>query len=145
MVDFSNLKKLDVTSESVARWTMMDVEGQPFLNVRLAGEANKPFFNELVRRAKRANKAVQAGAVGADLLATNRDEDRVLYSKYIVFGWGNVVDSEGKQVPFTEANCLEFLQQLPDWLFDKLRAFCSSVENFVDAAPLDVKGSSGNS
>lgn len=145
MVNFSNLRKLDVTSEAVARWTMVDVEGQPFLNVRPAGEVNKPFFSEMVRRTKQAAKAVNAGSIGSELLAQNRDADRMLYAKHVIVGWGNVVDAEGKAVQFSEANCAEFLQQLPDWLFDRLRQFCTSIENFVDTPQIDTQAASGNS
>ena len=62
----------------------------------------------------------------------NRDEDRRLYPKHILRGWRGVVDSNGDVVEFNPERAAEFVEALPDWLFDELRAFCGDVQNFLE-------------
>jgi hypothetical protein len=140
MANFENLKKLDVTKDKTATYTIGQVivnDQSPILTVAPATEANKGYFNALLKRASKSARQVAAGKVSAVLIAENRDEDRALYPSYIVKNWSNVFDSSGDEVPFSKEACEEFLEALPDWLFDDLRNFCGKPDNFVDATALN--------
>lgn len=144
MPDFSQLSKLDVKPTKIVDYEFSQLSGNYVFQVIPATEANKPFFNALLKRARKTNKAVQAGAINANMIAQNRDQDRDLYANYIVKGWKNIVDVKGVPVEFTVPNCLEFLQALPDHVFDELRAFCGNLMNFVDEESLDAETTAKN-
>ena len=66
------------------------------------------------------------------MVRENRDQDRVLFAKYVVKGWKRIIDSEGNEVEFNEKNCFDFLTCLPDWIFDQVRNFAATPDNFID-------------
>lgn len=129
MASFSHLSKLEVAGNKTVDFTIFQIEGLPTLQVTAASESNRPYFNELLRKGgkRQAKKKVDIATV-----KSNREEDRVLYAKHIVKGWSGVCDDKGKDVPYSEGECLGFLSSLPDWLFDELRAFASDIQNFID-------------
>ena len=137
-MDFSHLKKLEI-KDKTATYVMDQIEGDPSLTVKPSTEANKPFFNELLRTNKRSVKAVAKGSVTTELIDSNRDNNKRLFSKYVVVGWSGVTDSEGKAVTFSQTNCLEFLEALPNWIFDDINRFCSDPTNFVEQVDIDIK------
>jgi len=139
MANFDHLKKLDVTKDKTATYTFGQIvvnDVSPILTVAPATEANKGYFNALLKRASKSARQVAAGKVSAALISENREEDRTLYPLYIVQGWENVFDADGNTVEFSKEACAEFLSALPDWLFDDLRNFCGKPDSFVDVSSL---------
>lgn len=140
--DFSHLKALEVTPDKTSRYTLhqITVNGKtPTLIVAPATEANKPYFNALLKRAGKSARQVRAGAVNAGLIEENREEDRDLYPKYIVKSWEDMPDGKtGEDVKFNLKDCEEFLAQLPDWLFDDVRNYCGNPANFAEVMDLQV-------
>ena len=132
--DYSHLS----VGSRIARYTMFQVMGEPYIEVSHAGESNKPYFNALLRRSKKNMRRMRAGAVDAAALADNRDEDRALYPRYIVKGWGIsekagvILDSTGNEIEYSAENVSTFLKALPNWLFDELRLFCGEESNFLE-------------
>ncbi len=148
MVDFSNLKAADVTAGATSRYTFYELEGAPWLEVRPATEANKPYYNAVLRRGMRHQSRVKVGAVTADLLDETRDEDRVLYAEHIGNAWGRVKDATNKEVKFSKENLAEWLVALPNWVFDNLRQHCGNPQSFVnvpDAGTLAGNSKGGSS
>jgi hypothetical protein len=153
--DFSHLKQFDVTASRTAEFTLHQITwpsgGSPTLVVTPATEANKPYFNALLKRVSRSSKAVRAGKLNAGMISENRDEDRALFPRHVVKDWHGVEDAEGNEVSFSAADCEQFLVQLPDWMFDELRDFASNPTSFVDdiqdpgeTAKNSVSGSPGS-
>ena len=70
-------------------------------------------------------------------LDANRADDRELYPLFIITGWGNVFDTNQQPVAFSQSVCKEFIAQLPAWIFDDIRVFCSQASNFVNVATDD--------
>ena len=135
MVDFSHLAAARATAEDRAEFHLrrLNVDGvYPVLIVAPAGQVNKPYFHKLLKTQARRVVQVTRNTIDADFIDDNRDEDRKLYPAYVIKGWRDVLDASGKEVPFNEANCHEFLQVLPDDMFDELRDFCSRMSNFRD-------------
>lgn len=134
--DFSQLSKLQVSNDRTAKYTFYQIEGEPTLDVAPATEANGPYFNALLKRAKGTVRRMRAGGVNAGMLAENRNDDRDLYPKHIVRGWSSVRSSKGSSVEFSVENAKDFLEALPNWLFDELRTFCNDPANFVGEGEL---------
>jgi hypothetical protein len=133
-MDFSHLKSLDVRDKT-APYTIHQIAGAPVLTVRPATEANKPYFNAVLKRSRNNVRALKAGALSQAMIAENREQDRELFPRFVVIGWADVVDSQGAVVPFTAANCADFLRALPDWIFDDLRNFAGDSVNFAGEMP----------
>lgn len=143
MTSFSNLTKYKVATDRVVPYDLGVVlgerDGKPVtavLRVAPANELNTPLLNEVLRRGKAkegGGRKVSATPSTAQLLSLaneSREEDRELYAKFVVKGWANVFDDTGKESPFTEGNCHDFLRCLPDDIFDDLRRFCQSPDSF---------------
>jgi len=137
--DFSHLRALEVRDKT-ATVTLFQVSGEPLFVVKPATEANKSYFNAVLKRTRKNVRAVQAGAISSAMIKENRDEDRELFPKFVVTDWGRVKDSNGQDVPFSEEACSQYLEALPDWLFDEIRNFAGNSANFADGV-IDAEGS----
>lgn len=138
---FEHLKKLDLKGKE-AKYVIHQLANEPYLMMKPATEANKPYFNEVLRRSKKNMRAVQAGSFSIAMMDENRAQDRKLYPKLIITGWGNVQDSEGILVPYSEENCKGFLEALPDWIFDDIRAFAGN-SSAISQNALDLEEEAG--
>ena len=131
---FAHLKAyaIDQTSEADCTLYQIDVNGKsPTLRVRPATEANKPYFSALLKRNSKLAAQLEAKKITPALIEETRDTDRELYAKFVVIGWHDMVQPDGKDIPFTPEDCVEFLEELPDWLFDLTREFCRENTNFA--------------
>lgn len=129
--NFSNLAALTVRADREIDFVFALIEGEPRLKVRPATEANRPYFNAVLRSSgKGLLKRMRGGRLNAEALAESRAQDRKLFAEFVVRGWENVVDGDGVAVPFSRENVEGFLEALPADLFDELRAFCSNPDNF---------------
>ena len=146
MGKFAHVKQSRLTQNSTADLTlyMIDMgDGEsPTLTLTPATEINKPYFNAVLKRSGKFARRVQTGKLNINTIRENRDEDRNLYPKFIVKGWSGVIDSDGTTVPFTVADCGDFLGAVDDWVFDEIRAFAGNPENFLqesdDLADVDA-------
>lgn len=147
-MSFNQLKTLELKSDMTAELTLHDIENpdgtSPTLILAPATEANKGYFNGLLRRSRKNMRNIQEQNFDTSMIENNRDNDRVLYAKYIVKGWKHVKDDKGKDVPFNEENAQGFLEALPYWLFDKVRNFATVVRNFVDIDVPDAEATAKN-
>ena len=131
MSKFEHLGKLDVKDKNVVDYVIFQIESEPVLKLKPATEANKPYFNAVLRGSRKNMRAIRSGSINAIMLEENRAQDRELFPKHVVAGWEKVTDSDGKPVPFSEENCQDFLRALPDWIFDEIRDFAGNAANFV--------------
>ncbi len=139
--DFSHLKDLEVTNESTSDFTLhqITVNGKsPTLILAPASEANKPYFNALLKRSGKTRRQVGSGNINAGLVAENRGEDRELYPQYVVKNWKDMVDAKGKKLAFNREDCEEFIGKLPDWLFDNVRNHAGEPSNFIEMLDIEV-------
>ena len=143
MANFNHLKALDV-KDKTAEMTIYQIEGNPVLVMRPATEANKPYFNAVLKRSRKSVRALQAGGVSAAIISENRAEDRELFPQHVVVGWRGVKDVDGNEVPFDKTACAEFLEALPDWLFDEVRTFAGVSSNYTSEEPIDAETRAGN-
>jgi len=146
LTNFSHFQELAVKADNTAELTLhqVDIEGvSPTLIVGPATEANKPYFNALLKRSGRNARQVSSGKINAGMIEDNRDEDRQLYPKYVVKGWKDMTGADGNAVEFNTENCIDFLNSIPAWLFDDIRNFCGNPQSFVASTSLDV-GEVGN-
>lgn len=144
-VSFNSLKKLEVSEASTAEFTLSVLEGAPVLILAFAGEANAPYFNALLRQVRPATAGKKRNTgITAEKMRENREKDRELFGRFILKGWEGVTDDSGQEVPWTPENGQAFLEALPSWIFDDIRAFASSPENFMADSRVDVEGAVKN-
>lgn len=125
MFDFSNLQP----GEDLVKYELYYLDGEPCLYLKPAGETNQDYFKAMISRIKKA--PARLNQVTSGRVKEDRNEDREMFAKYVVKDWSNIRDADQKLVPFNQANCLEFLNALPDHLFDDLRNFAKNLDNFV--------------
>ena len=141
MAKFSHLDALEVSSESKTELTLyqITVNGKtPVLIMRPATEANKPYFNALLKSSGKARKQIQAGQMNANIISENREEDKDLYPKFVIIGWRDVMDDDGNDSPFNPSDCKDFIEALPGWLFDDVRDHARNPSNYTEALDLEI-------
>jgi hypothetical protein len=141
MGQFDYLRQLDVTEDKTAELQLISIVGVdkavPVLIGKPANEANKSLLNAVLKRNKGGKKsAVVVGAARRDLSAETldlqRDEEKPLYAEHVLVGWKHIPDMNGEPVEFTPENAKEFLESLPDWIFEDIRQFFQNPMNFLD-------------
>lgn len=133
MANFDNLKAFDVKPDTSVKYDINEVQmggKTPFLMVKPATEANKPFARAQLQRSNKRARSAGGRGVSLETIEGTRDDDRDLYPRFVVEGWGNVFDTDGKPVEFSVKTCQEFLTALPNWVFDNVRSFCTNPSNF---------------
>lgn len=138
MADFSYLSDLAV-DEKTAEYPIHEIQVNdtfPVLIVKPMTQANKAYFNAVAKEvAKRKGKPP---ALNAAALDESRDKDRALFVAHVLVGWKDMVDAKGKKLPFNKQNAEDFITAIPDWMFDKIRAFCNTIANFTDGVSIDT-------
>ncbi len=145
MADFSHLKKLHVTDETLAEYVFEDIDGEPSIWLAPATEGNAAFLNESLRLSAEETERVMkiAEATGnydappetVDTREAARDKDRRLIANFCAKKWGNPpLDVNGDAPEFTADNCYDFFCALPSDMFDPVRNFVVNVRRFRKAA-----------
>lgn len=128
MANFSKLKKLELTAAATAVYVFTNIDGAPQVTVKPSTEINKPYYNALLKRIRKNQRANPT----VNIIAENREEDRQLFVQHIIVGWDNMKEITD-DTTFNKENCKDFLDALPDYEFDGLREFCSNPANFVES------------
>lgn len=147
--DFGHLRQFDVRADDVSDYKIkaIMVNGRsPILLVKPATAANKGYFNARMKTSAangdriRAKVKKERGVVqlNADTLDEVRETDRALYPSHVVTGWNDVIDANGEDVEFSAEACSDFLNALPDWVFDDLRVYCENTANFTDVVNVET-------
>lgn len=108
----------------------------PFLTLTPALPINKPYqraklavLNEDIKAMKKLTKK----GVTCEFLEAQLEQDRPLYVKYIIRGWGNMLDGVTKEpIPFTKKNVTALLDALPDFEFEAIREAACNMDLFLD-------------
>lgn len=140
MSSFSYLNQVNVTANNTKEFPLDDIRiagKTPVLIVAPATESNKEYTNDLLRFSLK-NKSNTRKNITADDILQVRKNDRILYAKHVIKGWIDVIDDSGKEAEFNLDNCQDFVNSLPDWLFDKIRNFCNQSETFIDNFDIEV-------
>lgn len=131
MGKFDHLKTREIADRTIWLAVPQVTEGARLL-LRPATDANLAYQNGLLKvaagRVRRIASARAAQKYDAD---QSREDDRQLYAEFIIADWEGIEDSEGNLVPFSREEAAEFLQQLPAWIFDRIRIFAMVAENFL--------------
>jgi hypothetical protein len=133
MADFKHLASLRVQDNATVEYTFYRIGGDPTLSVQHAGRSNVAFFNAALRQtkiARRKAKSRKGAGITAASIEQARQEDIQMFAEFIVTGWSGVLDSKGKEVPYSQEVCIQFLNAIPPDMFDELREFCLDIENF---------------
>ncbi len=130
---FAHLAVYDIKA-STARFPLdkyFPVLKGAYLQVRPATNANKDWLAAVVQYEQEHptedNETVMQGRDRENAMALE------LYPGLVVTEMCNVVDAAGDPVASNLHEIAEFLQQIPDWVFERLRIFCQRPESFVKA------------
>lgn len=135
MGKFSKLKSKRVQKDATSEYTLFQIElggKSPVLIGKIAAERNRPYFNSLLKKSANSARKASAGKIDAAMLAQNRAIDRELFPKFVLTGWRDVIDDNGKAVPFSPEDCADFLGALDDWIFDDVRNYFSNPLSFQE-------------
>lgn len=140
-------------------WYVLDVlegteDGPPELEVCHAGASNKRYMAAVLERGitnpRRRKRGIDTKTI-VKAAESNIAEDielvRDLYPEFIVTGFKRVVDDDGALVEFSIPNARDYLEQLPDWILERMRIYCENPINFIErGAPTaaEVKDAAGN-
>lgn len=154
MIDFSNLKALDVNDQTEVEYTFTLIPGEPSVWLAPATDDNIAYLDQRLKlSAERAEKlAAETKARGgksrakakitisSDDFEEDRESDRVLLAKCCCRRWGTAPrDVNGDSPKFSEENCLAFLRALPNYMIDGLRSFSANTYNFIPRVGDDFK------
>lgn len=146
--NFSHLKTLEPLGSLVVDFPFFQIEGRPVLKVRHAGRSNAPYANALdkLNAKSGAMRRLSQGKMDRRTIDAARDDSRDLFARFVIVGWGGVVDASGAPVAFTLENCRAWLVALPDYLFEELLRFCADQQNFLPDAPTseEIEDQAGN-
>ena len=145
MSKFGNLKSLVVDANSRFTMSIPEISAKTALILAPALESNLPYFRTLKKQAKtnaKRNRTLHAaGNYGLDVM---RKDDAAIYPGFVIVGWehmpGENAEGEMCDVPFSIEDCNEFLVELPDWLFDKVRQIASDPKTFVSMPEEVISG-----
>lgn len=149
---FEKLKQITETSNDEASKTKeyvldrITLNGKsPVLSVLSTTNLNRPYMNAVLKDQKgsRQRKA-QAGKIDMQMAEELREKDRERFSRHVVKGWNDLINDDGVEPEFTRENCAEFLNALPDDIFDDLRIFCDNINNFVEDIEIDIEETAKN-
>jgi hypothetical protein len=133
---FKNLDKYTLSGNSVTRFSMPALGAKAVLLLAPALECNSQYYNAMLKMSgQRQRQLLKSKSVTAADIDMARDEDRVLYPRYVIKGWENVEgDGEGLDenghVPFTRENAQKLCHQLPLELMDDVRNEASTPSRF---------------
>lgn len=139
MGNFTYMNNLEVNDNTISELEIYHIrlpgDNVPVLFGKCAGEANKPYYNELLKSAAKDVRVRKTGRITKEMVEERRDQDRELMSKYVITGWRNVVDENLKPVKFSSEECSDFLKHLPRHVFDFVREHFSDPNNFMGDLP----------
>jgi hypothetical protein len=124
---------LEVKKDRTVEYELYQLGDCVSLTLAPATEANKRFFNAMLRAGQKTFKKIRHGGVSSKTVSENRALAKKLFPEHVIKGWTGIVDTNCEPVAFTVQNCEDFLEQLPDWIFDEIKEFASDVANFVEA------------
>jgi len=129
---FEHLKKYE--GQATAWLDIPELGEDARIEMRQASEQNSGYYNALLRTTGKRIRRMAVRIDPADA-ARNRSEDRALFPRHVIVNWEGV-ESE-KHTPenpdyieYSRELAAELCKKLPSHLFDRLRAFAGTPEEF---------------
>lgn len=122
-IDFG-FERLEVKGKT-ARLEMPMLWPDAVLIGKPAMQSNVAYFTEKVRG---RSQRIASPMIAAD---ASRAEDVDLFAKHVLVSWEGVRSRTKALIPFSVGAARELLRQLPDHIFDQIRAFFANPDTFV--------------
>lgn len=131
MADFSHLTKLASDGRRTVEYVIHEIDAS--LMVLPATESNSRYYQALLRSQRASVRRLVGGRMSQAAVAQNRAVDRELFKAHIVKGFGSKPprDVNDERTENTPENVAAFIDAMPVWMFDDLRAFCGVETNFI--------------
>lgn len=146
MSQFSYIKQADVSEETTAEYQFRHLVGRPILVCAPGTKENKPMLMEALAEPSRPDRKMSPSELMEER-RVNRLRSARRFAKHCVRDWRDVVNTEGKPVPFSLEAVTEFLETVAadaSWMFDEFTLWLSEASNFVQAQ-FDAEGTAKNS
>jgi len=124
------------------------------IQLKPATEQNRSYYNGMLKASGKRARSMVKGRISTEDVEKNRREDRKLYPKHVIVGWKNfeTEESRGKTwedkefIEFTPELAAELCEKLPPHLFDRIRNFAATPEEFYpeDEVAPDPQELAGN-
>jgi len=143
---FGNLSKLKVDASDLVEYTLYQLEGEPTIRCRIAGEANRPYYTALLKMSARLAKRLRGRDADAKTLRESRSYDVTLFPKHVIDGWDDdkaPIGVDGERVPYTQKDAASFVESLAEFapdVFDEWRTYVSQTANFRPDEPTKEDG-----
>lgn len=98
---------------------------------RPATESNAGYFNALLLDTDDMTRGVSSGRDPKRVTEDARKRAKRIYAAHVIVGWDGIDYEDGTAAEFTPANLTRMLDQMPGWMFDRLRQRCELVETFL--------------
>lgn len=145
--DFSNVAGRAVRPDVTREFTLYRLEGAPVLIVKPVGETNPAYTRASLQGSRERLRRMSSGDLTPETLSEIRERDRELFPKFVIVGWRGVKDASDNEVPFSADACMAFIKALPFDIFNEVRDFCATLDNFRDPVEIkdeDVEAIAGN-
>ncbi len=131
-----NLNKYTISGSSITRMPMPALGAKAVLLLSPALECNSQYYNAMLKMSgQRQRQLLKSKSVTASDIDMARDEDRVLYPRYVIKGWecvegdGEGLDENG-HVPYSRENAQKLCHVLPLELMDVVRNEATTPQRF---------------
>lgn len=126
---FDQIRSARIIADKTVPLTLNMLPGRPTIHVVYLGETNVEFWNDSIAKANAKTNAIDERGVklSPQKFREARVRNRITVAKYAVKHL-EAVHSDGK--PATDADIPEFIDALPDDVFDIVKTFVSDAENF---------------
>lgn len=147
MSKFASVKKLSAQASDTARYELSGIGSMPdavLIGKPATRRANPAYANAIMAASTKLQRKLNSSKDKAGVLTKYKDSTRAPIVTYVLVGWENVFDDEGKEVKFTPENAFDLIISLPDYLFDDLTNFFEIESNFGAEEAEDVLGNAKN-
>ena len=126
-ITFGNIS--DMQADPVAEETGIDLAfgNGRFITVKRSGSSNRE-YRACMKRVFEPHQKPGGALSTTDDVATELLKE--VYAESIVVGWKGFKDGEGKDIPYTKANCIALFENA-DEIFDHVQTEASRFSNFA--------------
>lgn len=140
MATFNSLDKLRVdrskTVEFETNICLKEDAGNLTFITLSATEKNEKYFNAMLKG--RTIAGISQRGLNAKTIRMSREEDIQLFAKYVIQGWKNCFDDDGKEVLFSREEAEKLFEKVIEVIpeeFNKYRTFCGELSNWREDLP----------
>lgn len=143
MSKFGNIAATKVKADKVAEYELFDIVGMTGAKIfgrPATRRLNTAYTNAVLLKTEKLNRKARVSQNKAAIINAQSDATREPFGRFVLVDWKGIKDENGKEVPFSTADAIDFIAALPDFIYDELLVFFSNEVNFTDIVSVDEAG-----